>query len=220
MANKKVMELVNFAEKAASEKWGYVWGGGGEIYTKENAEKLYKMYGTEKYNKTYYMTTQMKLWGEKRVVDCSGFIQAFRGMDDTADGLYSKCIEKGGIKSFNNHTGYLVFCVSNGKANHVGIVVSNSYVIHSIDSNTGVIKEKLSSSKKNWTHYGKAHFIDYIFDAPLKYPVEKNFSINDICFLQVLLNKQSNAGLDVDGIYGKLTDAARVYFKNTAAKYV
>lgn len=161
MSNKKVIDLVNFAEKALSERWGYVWGGSGEIFTLEVAEKLYKAYATTKYDKIYYLTTQMNLWKNRRVCDCSGLLRAF-GASGTANSIYQACKEKGSLKNWTAIEGGLVFCQGNdGSMNHIGIVVSNGHVIHSTNSQKGVIKEKLATSTRGWTHYGRASFIDY-----------------------------------------------------------
>lgn len=163
MANKKASELTAFAEQAYKEKWGYVWGGSGEIYTRTVAEKLYKTYGskTGQYNETYYLTTQMSLWGGRKVCDCSGLLRAF-GASGTADSMYTKSTTKGKLATCDLLSGTLIFCQgSDSLMNHVGVLVEGGYVIHSTNSQKGVIKEKLATSTRGWTHWGKAHFIDY-----------------------------------------------------------
>lgn len=221
MANKKASELVTFAEKALSEKWGYVWGGSGEVYTKAVAEKLYTAYKTEKYDKTYYLTTQMKLWENKRVCDCSGLFRAF-GASGTANDMYNKSTSKGKLSTCDLLPGTLVFCQdSDGKMNHVGVIVDSGYVIHSTNSATGVIKERLSTSKRGWTHWGRANFIDYGTSSVAtsqvtqadKPTLRKGSKGQDVKTLQELLNKKINTGLVVDGDFGEKTHAAVTTFQ-------
>ena len=95
MSTKKVdgQLLWDFCKDLVANGAGYVWGARGKKYDLAEAKYLLDTYGTSTYNKTYYMTTQMKRFGGKIVVDCSGLIQAFRikyldGKDSTAQGLY------------------------------------------------------------------------------------------------------------------------------------
>lgn len=214
MENKKVMDLVTFADHTLKAGWGYVWGAGGEIYTMDIAKKLYETYGTAKYNSEYYLTTQMQRWGGRRVADCSGLIQAFRGVDDTANGLLQKCKQKGLLSQFEDKIGSLVFCVKYGTANHVGIMASGGYVIHSTSSNRGVIKEKLNESTRGWTHYGIPSWIEYKFKIPIL-SVKKDSPLNDICWLQQSLNIRLKSNLDLDGEYGMKTAAAVLQFRKS-----
>lgn len=216
--NKTVMELVQFMEQAYQDKWGYVWGAGGEVYTEAVAKRLHSIYKTAKYDATYYLTTQLKRWGGRRVADCSGLIQAFRGLDDTANGLMQKCKEVGLLRDFDGSIGRLVFCVQTGAANHVGIMVSGGYVIHSTNSERGVIKERLSTSNRGWTHYGVPLWVDYAFNRPTAKVTNKS-SLNDICWLQNRLNEVTQAKLVVDGIYGAKTQIALTYYRKHLGLY-
>lgn len=221
MANKKASELVSFAEKALKEKWGYVWGSSGETYSKDVAEKLYGMHKTSTYDKTYYLTTQMNLWGGRRVCDCSGLLRAF-GASGTADNMYTKSISKGRLATCALLPGTLIFCQgSNGLMNHVGVLVENAYIIHSTNSQKGVIKEKLSASTRGWTHWGLANFIDYDTVATSQptvatdKPTLRKGSIGGaVKELQNLLNKKINAGLVVDGDFGTKTHTAVTLYQS------
>ena len=217
MKSNQISDFVAFAEKAYQEKWGYVWGGSGEIYTPDVANKLLKIYGGGRYDSTYYLSTQIKRFGGKRVADCSGLIQAFRGQDDTADGLMQKCKQKGSISSFSGNMGQLVFCAKTGRADHVGIVVSDGYVIHATNSLKGVVKERLATSTRGWTHYGIPTWIDYSFDTPKKTVTPKS-SVNDIGWLQSKLNQAISVKLVVDASYGPKTAKALMDFQKDSDK--
>ena len=166
----------------------------------------------------YYLTTQMQRWGGRRVADCSGLIQAFRGQDDTAHGLMQKCGKVGPLKDFDGSIGRLVFCAKTGRADHVGIMIGGGYVIHSTSSEKGVIKERLSTSTRGWTHYGIPVWIDYSFTRPKKKITAKS-SVNDICWLQDALNKTIGAKLVVDGEYGQKTSLAVVSYRKKIGLY-
>lgn len=217
MKSNRVIDFVAFAERAYKEGWGYVWGASGEVYTMDVAKNLLKSYATGQYNSTYYLSTQLKRWGGKRVVDCSGLIQAFRGQDDTANGLMQKCKVKGVLSDFSGNMGQLVFCAKTGHADHVGIVVENGYVIHSTSSVKGVIKERLATSTRGFTHYGIPDWIDFSFDTPKK-TITKNSSMNDIAWLQSKLNEALKSKLVVDASYGPRTAKAVMNFQKISDK--
>lgn len=216
-AMRKASELVEFAERAFKEKWGYVWGGSGEVYTKDAAEKLYGKHKTSKYDKTYYLATQIERWEGRRVCDCSGLLRAF-GASGTADDMYKKSTSNGRLDTCSLLPGTLIFCQgTDGKMNHVGVMVADSQVIHSTNSKDGVVKEKLSMSTRGWTHWGTASFIDYgdavvgtsqqasIADKPT---LRKGSTGDAVKELQGLLNQKIDAGLVVDGIFGTKTHTA------------
>lgn len=215
MANRKASELVSFAEKAYKEKWGYVWGSSGEVYTKNVAEKLYSIHKTSTYDKTYYLATQMNLWEGRRVCDCSGLLRAF-GASGTADNMYTKSTMKGKLATCGLLPGTLIFCQgSNGLMNHEGVLVENAYIIHSTNSQKGVIKEKLNTSTRGWTHWGMAQFVDYdtvAMSQPAtaadKPTLRKGSTGEAVKELQNLLNQKINAGLVADGEFGDKTYTA------------
>lgn len=188
----KASDLINFCIKAQQDSWGYVWGGRGKTYNKPEADFLYSVFHTDKYDKTYYYKTQMNRWGGHKVADCSGLLEAFRGEDATADMLFRQCNKTGEIKKFDDTPGTLLFIHSNGRKVHVGVAIGNSYVIHSKNSSAGVVKEKISSY--GWTHFGIPHWI--ILD------VDKENIFSQKEWVQEI---QKEFGVKQDGIAGTQT---------------
>lgn len=158
--------LWDYCEDLVANKAGYVWGARGEVYTVKEAKYLLSCYKTGTYNELYYMTTQMKRWGGKIVVDCSGLIQGFRRKygdkkDNTAQGLYEECGKNvGTIDTLpTNLRGVLVFKKSGKKMGHVGVYGGDNTTIEAYSSEKGVIKSN-PMKKSSWTHWGILPFIE------------------------------------------------------------
>lgn len=171
----KVTNLINYCKVAVADgtmtnRWGYVWGASGQVYTDAVAKQLYNAHGTSKYNLNYYTVDQIGLWKNHRVVDCSGLLRAYlndKGISlDESVGNYnankfytSECTTKGTITSTDYATlpkGCLVFDDDGGSKVHVGICIGNGKVIHSSGSSVGVVEENLSS---RFDYYGIPKFL-------------------------------------------------------------
>lgn len=156
--------LWSFCDELVKSGAGYVWGGHGKIYNNAHMKALYNTYKSSKYDWKYYSETQWKRWANKIVVDCSGMIQAFRikhldGKDDTANGLYTKCVSKGTIDSLpKDKRGVLLFVYSKASNTmvHVGVYGGDGTTIESKDSATGVTHRALDN---RWTHWGIPEWI-------------------------------------------------------------
>ena len=101
MAVIKAADIVDFVIKAKNAGWGYVFGGQGQVYTRELAEKWAAQ---KKSGRGYdYYVVKCAKWFGKIVVDCSGLvIEAYRSKipgygDKTANTIYSKSVQKGKI---------------------------------------------------------------------------------------------------------------------------
>lgn len=103
----------------------------------------------------------------KRVHDCVGLIKGYlwsdsptatpkynSSQDVSANGMLSKCTEKGAISTMPDIPGVLVFM--NG---HVGVYIGNGEVIEAQGHENGVIKTKLKS--RPWANWGKCPWITY-----------------------------------------------------------
>lgn len=159
MAKVAGQTLWDFCEDLVEQRAGYVWGGRGKVYTKQEADFLFKNYKTSTYDKKYYYTTSMERWQNKIVVDCSGMIQAFRikhfdGKDATAQGLYEQCTKKGTIDTLpKNLRGVLLFKQYSGKMGHVGVYGGDGTTIESLNSTKGVVLLDPMNTK-SWSHWG------------------------------------------------------------------
>ena len=103
----------------------------------------------------------------KRVHDCVGLIKGYlwsdtpssapvynAAQDVSANGMYSRCKEKGKINTIPELPGVLVFMDG-----HVGVYIGNGYVIEARGFEYGVVKTKLKN--RPWVNWGKCPFITY-----------------------------------------------------------
>lgn len=103
----------------------------------------------------------------KRVHDCVGLIKGYlwsdsptstpiynMSQDVSANGMLSKCTEKGDIVTMPDIPGVLVFM-----SGHVGVYIGGGYVIEARGHEYGVVKTALKS--RPWKWWGKCPWIDY-----------------------------------------------------------
>lgn len=221
----KIQEFIDYLVKAYKEKWWYVWGGWGDTYNNTYANKLLSWYGSNTYNKVYYLTTQMNRAKGRRVADCSGLCQSAKAdilgvkpsqVEASAHSLYTNCKEKGAIGSIPNKP-CLVFKMNKSKrVTHVGYKVvykSKDYVIEMYSSSNPCLMRGTGANK--WTHWGVPKWLSYSLIEPTVVRITNTSSYNDICWLQTKLNKLIKAGLVVDGKYGaKTIKAVKAYWVN------
>ena len=155
-------QLVGCFQRYCAEKWGYVWGLNGELYTQAMADK-YKAAGrsTSKWrNPATYWTEDCKQWIGRMAADCSGgIVSAMREYtsdygDRTANGFYSQCTDKGAIKSILEIPGLCVW-----RDGHIGIYEGNGYAIEFRGTEYGCVRTKLS--ERNFTNWGKLRDVEY-----------------------------------------------------------
>lgn len=142
------------------DRWGYVLGGQGELYTEELAKKWA---GVKRSGKTSaYFLTSAKQWytPPRRIVDCSGMIvQAMRTKnpeyyDRSANTFKSQFVKIGDVNSISETAGLAVW-----KDGHIGIYLGNGKVCESRGVAHGVVISELKTQK--WTHYGKLKGVEY-----------------------------------------------------------
>ncbi len=135
----------------------YVWGANGQKITKTLTDKLYKTYGSSKYNKDYY-ENKLKEGEGKIGADCSGALRLVSGYDTTAQGYYNKCVEKGAISSIPRNKVCLVFKKNLlGKINHVGCYTGDGYVCEMASSKLNYQRKPLDGN--GWTLWGMPNFV-------------------------------------------------------------
>jgi LysM repeat protein len=142
------------------DRWGYVLGGQGELYTVELAKKWA---GMKRSGKTsVYFLTSAKQWytPPRRIVDCSGLIvQAFRTQipdysDRTANTFKAQFTKSGAISAIPETAGLAVW-----KDGHIGIYLGNGKVCESRGVAYGVVISDIKTQK--WTHYGRLKNVEY-----------------------------------------------------------
>lgn len=172
--------LVEKFKQALSEKWGYIWGTAGIVWTQARQQQKIN-YMVEKYganwqknadakNDNYYMAA---LYGSKwvghTVADCSGlFVWAFKQLGGSiyhgSNSIYDRyCKEKGKITDDirkNMKPGTAVFvCKASGNKSHIGLYVGDGKVIEACSTQAGVCTSNITAGK--WTYYGLLKDVSY-----------------------------------------------------------
>ena len=197
-----------------ADRWGYVYGAQGQLYTRELAAEWGRIKRSGK--SAAYFTRDCARWYGRRVVDCSGMIvQAMRAYkpsygDRSSTTFYNRdTSERGPIKTLPEEPGLIVW-----KQGHIGIYIGGGKVIEARGYKYGVVISELSTQR--WTNWGRLKDVEYI-DEPAK-PVfarelryrRKMMRGEDVRELQHLLVSAAGQRLTDDGIFGKKTrDAVR-----------
>lgn len=219
-----VADLIAKAEYALKNKWGYVWGGRGQIWTQASQNAATREQ-TIKYGQQ---------WVGKHVVDCSGlFYWAFKELGSYmyhgSNTMWDKyCVDKGNLKAGKrtDHAvlkpGTAVFTGSDTDKGHVGLYIGEDTVIEAAGTKAGVITSKVTATK--WKYWGELKYVDYADlnntiqpdpEVPTEqpaisvtYPTIRQGAKGEIVTqLQDLLAKAGST-LQIDGIFGNGTASA------------
>ena len=162
-----VLALIALFMQALNEKWGYIWGTAGILWTKAKQEQLEK---TTDDNRTQGRKYGSR-WIGHMVADCSGlFSWAFKKlggyMYHGSNTMYLKyCTDKGKLEKGKRSDGKplkpgtAVF-VWNGKTySHVGLYVGDGNVVEAASTLKGVTTSSVTASK--WSHWGELKGVNY-----------------------------------------------------------
>lgn len=164
MANKTNVGLVEYAKAQLGLPYWYgTFGQTGTVSLLNAKAKQYpRYYGSSRVN--YARAHHIG----KRVHDCVGLIKGYlwsetptstpiynSAQDVSANGMLSKCKEKGTIGSMPDVVGVLVFMDG-----HTGVYIGNGEVIEARGFDYGVVKTKLS--ERPWKNWGKCPYISYV----------------------------------------------------------
>ena len=214
MATIKASALVEKCKQPLNEKWGYIWGGRGQVWTAANqaaaTREMTVKYGSK--------------WVGKRVVDCSGLLYwAFKElggyMYHGSNTIWKKyCTNKGNISSTSViKPGTAVFLVNGSDYHHVGIYIGNDTVIEAKGTQAGVVTSKLS----HWDTWGELKGVDYsetsndYIENVGSIILQSGSSGTLVRELQEGLNELGfNCG-EVDGKFGSKTKAALIEFQKS-----
>ena len=217
----KAADLIGKFQYALSEKWGYIWGAAGGVWTQAQQDRA-----------TREMTVKYgKKWIGKHVADCSGlFSWAFKQlggyMYHGSDTMYRKYTTASGTLSNGRRSdgqemrpGTAVFTwkPKDGKYGHVGLYIGNGTVIEAHGTQTGVITAKVTESR--WTHWGELKDVDFdgVQPAPTPEPtpgwrptIRRGSKGAEVTECQTMLVRLGyNIGsCGIDGDYGRATEAA------------
>ncbi len=160
-------ELIAKFQQALSEKWGYIWGTAGVMWTAAKQKELEKTTDSDREQGRRYG----KKWIGHMVADCSGlFTWAFKQLGGTmyhgSNTMYLKwCADKGKLSGGKRTDGKVLkpgtaVFVWNGKNySHVGLYIGDGTVIEAMGTRNGVTTTKVSASK--WTNWGELNGVDY-----------------------------------------------------------
>ena len=164
-------ELVSHVKMALNNKWGYVWGTFGMVFTEQLFQEKLTQYpeGVGKYKEFIRQS-----WLGRRTADCIGLIKSYMWWDGNnpeynamhdvgADGMFAEAKERGTIDAMpiRDIPGLCLY-----KDGHVGVYIGNGQVIESHGTMYGVIQTPLKGNgATDWTHWFKCPYIEYKEDV-------------------------------------------------------
>lgn len=165
-----VSEFIKYCQQALNEKWGYIWGQSGDVWTQTKQNALVAKYNSDpsKYADYKLGAEYGSKWIGKRVADCSGLLkwaakQCGFTLPHGSNSMHRNYLTKTGLISDSSvPIGAAVFKLKN-KTDwyHVGIYIGDNKVIEAQGTKTGVVTSKLSS----WYGWGMLKGLDYEGDS-------------------------------------------------------
>lgn len=164
---KNNLDLVTWANNAADNHWGYVYGTYGTVFDKDMLEFKAEQYPDMVGNNIDFITDN---WLGKRTADCVGLIKGYSWYDTEnkktvigsndmpdigADNMFDNATEKGTIDTLPEIPGLAVW-----HEGHIGIYIGNGEVVQAANTQVGVVRTRLSSNA--WTHWLKIPYIEYL----------------------------------------------------------
>lgn len=202
----KASEIINTAMTAYIEKWGYIWGKSGQVWT-QAAQDAATREMTVKYGKR---------WVGKKVADCSGlFVYAYKkhGLEiyHGSNTIWNDYIVEGTRGALAGagriRVGAAVFQNTNGNRGHIGWYIGGGKVLEERGTKDGCILSPLST----WDEYGELKELDYSGEAWEEFDIapldvlSKGARGELVEYIQLVL-KAAGYYMDVDGIFGAETD--------------
>lgn len=208
----KALDLVEAFRIPLAEKWGYIWGKRGQVWTQANQNAA-----------TRDMTVKYgQQWVGRKVADCSGMlVWAYKRFGESiyhgSDTIWRKYTSMTGRVegTLSIRPGTAVFMENDGKRTHIGLYVGDGKygtgtVIEAQGTRAGVVESDIS----RWDEWGQLSDVDYEGVAANEIRValptlrrgDDGAAVKE---LQTILNETVKyGGLEVDGIYGRATMAA------------
>lgn len=204
-----IRDLVNAARQAYDEKWGYIWGKSGQIWTQANQDAA-----------TRDMTVKYgQRWVGKKVADCSGlFVWAFKQHGGKiyhgSDTIWNKYLvpeTRGALAGeIKIRYGSAVFQNKDGKRTHIGWYIGGGMVEEEKGTQSGCVLSPLAT----WDEYGELKDADYtgeIYETfnilPLD-TLQKGSKGELVKYLQRALDEAGYDVGNIDGIFGSETLSA------------
>lgn len=155
-------DLATKVQVPLSEKWGYIFGTSGQVWTQAAQDRITK---EKAGNPNYKLSIEYgSKWIGRRVTDCSGLILWLLLLWGIRVPHGSNSIWKNGYLSHKGKitgdipVGALVFKLrGENDYYHVGVYIGNGNVVEAQGTRAGVILSQLGT----WTHYGLIKGVDY-----------------------------------------------------------
>ena len=233
----KAADLVEKFRYALDNKWGYIFGTAGDLWTKaKQTQKVNYMishYGTEweknseaKLDKYYRSAKDGEKWINHYVADCSGlFSWAFNKLGGyIAHGSNSiwksYCSDRGNLVTGKRSDGKellpgtAVFTDKNGDKTHIGLFIGNGKVIEAAGVDAGVCVSNVTAGK--WKCWGELKKVEYEGggggggDEPEHLTIRRGSKGEAVKECQRLLAKLGYdlGSYGIDGDFGRATEAA------------
>lgn len=204
----KAKDLIDQFQRALSEKWGYIWGKSGQVWTQASQD-----------NATRSMTVKYgSKWIGKNVADCSGlYVWAYKQLGAKiyhgSNTIWKKytTTRKGKVSdlvTIRPGTAVFQYRESDGNRHHIGLYIGDGMCIEAKGTAYGVVKSELAQ----WDEYGELADVDYtgMPEEPVvqsRRTLRKGSSGADVEYLQKLLKAKGydlgNSGPNKDGVDGK-----------------
>jgi len=192
----KAADLIGKFEYALDNKWGYIWGQAGDLWTegkqKQKVNYMISKYGTsweknsEAKNDHYYSAAKIgSKWIGHYVADCSGLFRwAFNqfkiyiahGSNTIWKGYCTKQGNLSGGRRTDGEAlkpGTAVFTDHSGDKTHIGLFIGNGKVIEASSTEAGVCVSNVSANK--WKCWGELKNVDYAMNEDTGFPVESTW---------------------------------------------
>lgn len=215
-----IRDLVNTALQAYEEKWGYIFGKSGQVWTQANQDAA-----------TRDMTVKYgQKWVGKRVADCSGlFVWAFKQHGGKiyhgSNTIWEKYLvpeSRGPLAGVVKiRYGAAVFQVKDGRRTHIGWYIGGGMVEEEKGTQSGCVLSPLAT----WDEYGELKDADYTGEVyetfnilPLD-TLQKGSKSEVVKWYQRCLvelgydiGKKKDGSPLIDGIYGaEMVSATRAF---------
>ena len=235
----KAGDLVELVEQAYAEKWGYIWGTSGVMWTRKKQDEVERNYASDpvKYHNYDKASQYGGKWIGRMVTDCIGlpYLMLKKIGIKIPHGSYS-IWNKGYLSHKGKITpgmklpiGAAIFTGTEKDHPHIGTLVSESCVTEAKGTTAGVVHTPLSNKK--WTYWGLYKGVEYDFipggqpAAPAtpatpttEYEtLRKGDKGNSVVRMQELLMKAGEAlpKYGADGDFGNETLNAVKHFQTT-----
>lgn len=202
-------DLIARFQYALDQKWGYIWGKSGQIWTQKEQDSATR-------EQTVKWGAQ---WVGRNVADCSGlFVWAFKQLggsiyhgSNTIWNQYcsaqGKLIDGRRSDGMAIRPGTAVFLLNSTGRHHIGLYTGNGKCIEAKGTYYGVVMSDIT----HWDEWGELKDVTYEDEhkegEKMRPTIRRGDAGTDVTDLQRLLNAYGY-GLNVDGIFGQKTDNA------------